>query len=347
MKRFLELHFGKMFDSRGKIAMFIIMLIASCLSFTFTLDMLITEATSTRERIIIFGVVIILECGKYYFVHKLLLALGNFWVNLFFAVTLTVISLLCSSAYLINKSNENEQNIRIESPRYKAISKSIESKDEIRKEFIKWDRITKANAVQDQIDKLKIERSNIDVSAIAYTGRTALFLAISKLFKIKVMWVIIAFNLTISLMTELLAIAFANEYLKNFRKREEMDNVIKRIKKPIELENKPSIKPIQTIANKEEIKKDDNKDFEIKKISDIDFTDKPFTKDEFASYYKMMNKTQDNGFSKGYKKICDFIKSEGGKLTQVKGNDIRRYLEKIKVIELEGNRTKIVRKVKV
>ena len=341
---------NKLFDSRGKIAMFIIMLIASFLSFTFTLDMLISEATNTREKIIVLAMVLVLEAGKYYFVHKLLLWIGNFWVNLSFTVVLTVISLLCSGAYLVNKSNSSAQDAKQLSPRYIELTKSIKAKEDIRDDFLKWDRVTKADKVQDKIEELTILRDSIDVSITANTGRTALFLAISKLLSVKVNYIIISFNLLISLMTELLAIGFANEYLKNFRKKDSMNTLAKSMVKPkqtkekpivniTKIEAKPTKKATETIAE----------DKPIKKISDIDFSDKPFTKEEFSVYLKMMYKTEENGFAKGYKKICDFIKSEGNKIkiTQVKGNDIRRFLEKIKAIELVGNRTKVVERIKV
>ena len=123
---------NKLFDSRGKIAMFTIMLIASFLSFTFTLDMLISEATNLREKIIVLAMVLVLEAGKYYFVHKLLLWIGNFWVNLLFTVVLTVISLLCSGAYLVNKSNGSAQEAKELSPRYLELTESIKSKEKIR-----------------------------------------------------------------------------------------------------------------------------------------------------------------------------------------------------------------------
>ena len=341
---------NKLFDSRGKIAMFTIMLIASFLSFTFTLDMLISEATNLREKIIVLAMVLVLEAGKYYFIHKLLLRFGNFWVNLFFSIFLIVISLLCSGAYLINKSNDSAQTSKESSPRYIELTESIKSKTKIKNDFLKWDRVTKADKVQDKIDLLKIERDSIDVSITANTGRTALFLAISKLLNVKVNYIIISFNLLISLMTELLAIGFANEYLKNFRKKDSMNTLAKSMVKPKQTKEKPIVNTVKIEA--EPIAKVVEKEVEdkpIKKISDIDFSDKPFTKEEFSVYLKMMYKTEKNGFVKGYKKICDFIKVEGSKIkiTQVKGSDIRKFLEKIEAVELVGNRTKVVERIKV
>ena len=322
-----------------KIVLVGLTIITSVISFVFTSDLLMQEATGIREKLIVLGIVLSLEGGKYYVTHQLLTKKGNFKVNLTLCILLIFVSLVASAGYLVNKSNESVTNNKESSTTFVNKMNDIIAKEKIRDDYLKWDKVTRANTIQDEINVLRSELSNLDGASLATKGRTALFLIMSKITGFKVQYIMIVFNLLISFLTEVLAVYFAHGYLKVCAKEKENSKVNN---SPVV--KKDTVKAIENIETVKEVKpKVEVEKAEVEKKGI--YEDNPlYTAEEMKMYIEKMYNTatgENSKISKGYQYL-----SKIANISATKADNIRCKLIEKGVLAKEANRT-VIKKDKV
>lgn len=342
--------------------------IAFVVSACFTIILMMSNASSIPGIILMFLTALCLEFAKYKTFHKSIYQ--KCLKSLILGFLLLLVSVVASVSLMFNQINDVKMETKRGSKEYTIKMETIRRKSELYDKKMEEagklsDRYrTRRNNLLNEAKELANEIENVDINNLQTLDNKS----VSAFMRFCTNQINITFKSKLnSDHTELLFFGFlavlfevsAVWLLNETKKLKPIESV--KVEKVVEktepiIEPKPVIKPVAKVEPKpvkKAVEKQDQtleiKEKPIEKLSDVDFSNKSFTKKEVMKYLKEMYKQQKDGFSIGYKKLCDFIKAndENMELPYSKGLRIKLFIESLGIIKPEGNKTKIVKFIKV
>ena len=341
-----------------KFLMNVFKFIGFTISMVFTIVLMTSQATVWWGKILMLLTAVFLEFCKCVAFHKAIYEkkLAAFIIGF----TLLFASVIASLSYMYNQQGQIKDSSIKGSAEYelkmqtiKTNKKLIEQKFEMIEELPENYK-TKKNKIRTEIAELQSQNNSInlkDVTVIEVTGysRFLSFVSefLSKFTKTPLNSDFIEFTFfgMLAVLFEFCAVWLLSETAKEESNDKNAEKSSKLMKAVIE-QPKLSVQAVKI----EPVKVDETivkQQKEINKISQINFDDKEFNKKEFSAYLKQMYATSEGEFSKGYKKIKEFVEvnNKDISLSQAKALRIKAFLESIGVLRTEGIKTKILRRI--